>query len=1453
MVGSMSKFKRVGVVTLAIVSAIPAHGAETRERAQLTAAQEELRAGNGAGALARLTKLRDAHPNDVDVLIALAQALEQSNERPQAVLVYDRLRKLAPARRDLDKARLRAISQLGYEGALDLARQGHPRPAVELLGTLYRKKADEPKLVTDYVTVLGWAGDDAEVLKVVATLPKPLPDGAVLEAAARAQRNLRRYPAALDLYGSASKRFPGNAVYRIGEIRTLLDAGRSEDALKAAETAEQAFPNHVEVLMALAAALEARQQADAAVAVYDRVLALAPARRDAIGARNALASRGDGYRRAIAQARGGRPQEALATLRAAHDKAPDDLGIAYDLVTVSTWAKHYAEAIALFERLDATAAPDYVLREAATAYAALKRRDQAARLYRMALARNPQDGAAALGLARSLMDSGKLKDAQTVARDNGAHFTANADTLMVLADIHERNRDFAAALEAYQRVLIASPRRVDAKKGVRRVTPQTPDYVEAMTEARQGRTDKALTLLERLHAADPASTTIIADYVAVLHWAGRHEDALKMFARMEPNRVPDYAMESAANAQRSLGRHDEAAILYRRALDRNPLSVTRNLALISSLLNSGKLTEAEQSLAGLQKRVPQNVDAAVLNARLHEAKRDLPKAAAAYRQAADLAGTDEALRQSMTAHAERMDYAILIDNAAAQPEEALAQLAELHAQNPADDRVTADYAALLARAGKDAEAIALSKGRPAEDLPDGMLDAMAKGHRNLGQYDEAARLYRLGWERSGSAAGFGLGLVLSLMESGDTDQADTVLQDIERDHKDETETILARAQLHEARSEYVSALALYERVLATAPERRDVQRRRIFALAELGAPQQALRLIEEAPEGSISDADRRRLERGAAAMHVRWADVPRSAEENPHADTDRAISDLEDLITRWTPLGQDAEGDVLHARFDRMVALRNRTRMDAVVSEYESLVAAGATPPPYALAAAADAYFHKGRYEQARDLYLKALERDTKMFEPKLSLLYTYVALRDWPNAFPLADQLWASEGKWLWLKGLDHPLPNYDHLTALVAAAEIHLYAADLDEAEQRAQAIAAEAPQHTSLRHLMGMIAEARNRPRRAMAEYQTALELEKVNYDTAPDTAGAHMVTIPGRERFLETSIIHARLILRDYPAAEAGTSDLLRRFPEQKNIQRLGRQWAAHDSTELQVEANAGRGHGGDVRGDTVGIDTLLFSPPIAYNWRLFGGYAITRGHYSEGWGTWQRPSAGIEYRDPDLEVVAELADNIYNDKQRGGGRLALTYTFDDEVAVGGSVELFSRATPPRAVRNGVTANLADAQVEWRPTDTTDLTFRGEVLDFSDSNTRTTLGIKAVQGLLTTPELKLDLEFNLTGSHNDHVTDLYYNPRKDVLGTGSVVAEMPLIHNDDLSLSHRLIGTLGNYWQQDFGNSLASGLRYEQTLKLRENLDLTYGAGVDWMSFDGERERDESINIKLTWKF
>ncbi|MCR6629877.1 MAG: tetratricopeptide repeat protein [Magnetospirillum sp.] len=553
---------------------------------------------------------------------------------------------------------------MGYDKVLDLARKGHPYPAVELLRQLHASRPDEPGLAADLVSVLGWAGEASELLRVVATLPpKRRTEEPILQAAARAHRSLRQYGKALELYRDGRKRFPTNPVYAVGEVRTLVDAGRPAEAVAMARGAAQAFPNDVELLMALAAAQEAERQPEDASATYGRVLEVAPAHDEARRRRQALVPQGTAYRRAIALARSGKAEQALPTLRATRTQAPEDAAVAYDLIVVLSWAGRHAEAITEFERLDPAAVPAWVLREAAAAYRARKRPDKAVGLYRRALAQTPDDLGLTMGLARALSESGQGKDALAVVRDEGVQRSRDPSALMLTAELCERHRDFDGARAAYERVLALAPKRVDARRGLRRVLPSTTAYTHAIDEARAGRTTEAEALLSALRTADPGDTTVTADLVAVLSWGGRHAEAVAAFSALPTaSRAPAYVVGAAAHSYRELRNYAEAATLYQRALQRSPQPGPLMAALTATLLDAERNDEAAPWLDQLLKREPRNPEVHILDGRRHEAARAFDKAAAAYRRAAELSA-DEARRRHAEAAVLRMEYASLIRNA----------------------------------------------------------------------------------------------------------------------------------------------------------------------------------------------------------------------------------------------------------------------------------------------------------------------------------------------------------------------------------------------------------------------------------------------------------------------------------------------------------------------------------------------------------------------------------------------------------------------------------------------------------------------------------------------------------------------------------------------------------------------------------------------------------------------
>jgi biofilm PGA synthesis protein PgaA len=78
-------------------------------------------------------------------------------------------------------------------------------------------------------------------------------------------------------------------------------------------------------------------------------------------------------------------------------------------------------------------------------------------------------------------------------------------------------------------------------------------------------------------------------------------------------------------------------------------------------------------------------------------------------------------------------------------------------------------------------------------------------------------------------------------------------------------------------------------------------------------------------------------------------------------------------------------------------------------------------------------------------------------------------------------------------------------------------------------------------------------------------------------------------------------------------------------------------------ELRIEAETGKSNGGGaVAGSRDwGIETLLYSPPIDEDWRIFGGIGYATADFEEGTGhhRWQR--LGVERRTQAVARAQEL--------------------------------------------------------------------------------------------------------------------------------------------------------------------------------------------------------------------
>jgi biofilm PGA synthesis protein PgaA len=154
------------------------------------------------------------------------------------------------------------------------------------------------------------------------------------------------------------------------------------------------------------------------------------------------------------------------------------------------------------------------------------------------------------------------------------------------------------------------------------------------------------------------------------------------------------------------------------------------------------------------------------------------------------------------------------------------------------------------------------------------------------------------------------------------------------------------------------------RALATAPENNVLLSELVDALTDNRVNTPALVLSQRVP---LSPAERRRLERNAAAERVRLADVPGRTEKERLQLAQSALNRYDVLLSRWKSEPQAAE-DVILARIDRLGALYAHADYPRVISEYQDLTAAQHPVPDWAIGWVISAYLQEKNADAAFSL-----------------------------------------------------------------------------------------------------------------------------------------------------------------------------------------------------------------------------------------------------------------------------------------------------------------------------------------------------------------------------------------------------------------------------------------------------------------------------------------------------
>ncbi len=393
----------------------------------------------------------------------------------------------------------------------------------------------------------------------------------------------------------------------------------------------------------------------ACVAIACATLAPAPARA------------ADAHEEAVALARRGDHDAALAALEQLVRERPDDRRLVFDRIAVLGWAGRDAEALSRAAGVDLAEAPAYVLETLGRSARNLKRFALAESVYRRSLARYPQRDDSRIGLAFSLADQGRhddaaalLDEALAAAPDEAAADRSRRALLLAArGTLAEYAGDWVGALSHHQRALDADPRLADAQLGVIRSSARLgaahvatdlarrhegllkgderaalegdevahairwggvqqrvesgDDRFEWLDRALARSEPAAARLADALRAGagtaglDEQARRLLADRIVALESRRRPADALALHDAMRAAglEVPAHALAAVADARLSLRQPEAAAEDYRRVLVATPENFYAALGLFYALIESERFDEALAHAGQLAGQTPQ--------------------------------------------------------------------------------------------------------------------------------------------------------------------------------------------------------------------------------------------------------------------------------------------------------------------------------------------------------------------------------------------------------------------------------------------------------------------------------------------------------------------------------------------------------------------------------------------------------------------------------------------------------------------------------------------------------------------------------------------------------------------------------------------------------------------------------------------------------------------------------
>ena len=755
---------------------------------------------------------------------------------------------------------------------------------------------------------------------------------------------------------------------------------------------------------------------------------------------------------------------------------------------------------------------------------------------------------------------------------------------------------------------------------------------------------------------------------------------------------------------------------------------------------------------------------------------------------------------------------------AGQTAEAQAMLRALLASGSDDGLVAMDLVALLYQDGKPAEAVAVFERAGRSDAPAYALLAATRSYRDTRRFEEAVRLAGEGTRRFPGDPAWLLLLSLTQSDAGRPVEALATLRQPLATRAPPVERLMAEAYAHRRAGDPFAAMRAYAEALRIAPASAAVRGDYAAVLREMGAPYGAAMIAGTTPPIAAEQA---------GAM-VRWGGAIRLPEPERRFDgTDAALVRLEGQLATL-PSGEEVLRRRL--RLDRVVALRDRVRMQEAQEEGERLWA-DAPLPGYAEEAYADALLYLKRPGEAREAYERVLAESPRNIQARYGRFFSSVELEDFTTAYAVIDGLVSDEPVFPSYRQDPTQYDNPDRTYAEVVAAQARLFGNQLGDAWTRISRLAAAAPANGLIRLTEQHIARARGWPRLAEAEAQIAASLEPRDVIT----------------RIALGEVAMARF---QYAEADRLMAELLAVFPEHQAVRHLARELAAQRRWLLEFQATPSLGEGGGPNnsGQSMLFTGRLYSPPLDDHWRIFGLGDYANARPPDGYVERSRVGAGVEWRELGFRATA-YPTMSWGTLERAGAGVTADWWVTDHVLLALAADSFSLDTPLRALRAGITSDEVALNAAYRWHESRSVLGSIAYQPFTDGNQRLAGGLGFRERLIDVPHFDVTGRVDAGASRNTRTDAPYYNPARDLTLTAGLLAEHVTWRRYDNSFVQALAVDAGIHSEQGFGDNWIGTAAYEHRWRFDPLTELRYGVSLTRRSYDGIVEQGLAFTVAL----